>query len=212
MEEIRSELLNLFDGDEAYVNEFLQDVNEKNAMALLRVARSLLVNRSTATEEVEVEAVAEVEAVVEEESVETEETVEEETVAEAVEDAGDTEVEEEGEAVAEDATVEEDVVNYELGAEFVNDLVGSQEFRSVLTAAISEEFAKFSTAFEERMRSVETAVEEEKEWIQDVPKRTKRAIVSYRPRAVKSEENGGVARPESYESIAAETVANIFGD
>lgn len=206
MEEIRSELLNLFDGDEAYVNEFLQDVNEKNAMALLRVARSLLVNRSTATEEVEVEVV------VEEESVETEETVEEETVAETVEDAGDTEVEEAGEAVAEDATVEEEVVNYELGAEFVNDLVGSQEFRSVLTAAISEEFAKFSTAFEERMRSVETAVEEEKEWIQDVPKRTKRAIVSYRPRAVKSEENGGVARPESYESIAAETVANIFGD
>lgn len=207
MEEIRSELLNLFDGDEAYVDEFLQDVNEKNAMALLRVARSLIVNRSTAT----AEDVVVGEEVIEEESVETEETVEEETVAEVEEVHEADETEEEVEVVEVEA--EEEVVNYELGPDFVNDLVGSQEFRSVLTAVISEEFSKFSTAFEERMRSVETAVVEEKEWIQDVPVRTKRAIVSYRPRSENGNNGtGNVKQPQSYEDIASETVANIFGD
>lgn len=212
MEQIRSELLDLFDGDEAYVDEFLQGVSEKNAMALLRVARSLVVNRSTQSAETEEESVEEVEE--DADSVEAEETVEEsveEDTGEAEEEVeANAEVEEEEEVEEETEEAEEEVVNVELGETFVRDLVGSPEFRSILTAAISEEFSKFTAAFEERMRSVEETVEEEREWIQDVPKRTKRAVVSYRPRAEQNE-GAGNSQPESYEDIAAATIDNIFG-
>lgn len=179
-QELRNKLLDLFDGNEGDVDEFLQTVAQANDVATTRISRSI---QDAVNEEVveEVEREVEEEAAVEEEEVEQEEIVE---------------------AEAEEVT---EVTEVELGETFVRDLVSSQEFADALTAVLNERLGKI----EQRMNKLETVQEENQEWLDDIPAvAKKRTVVSYRPRSVAV--NSGTPEQVTYADLAANTINEIF--
>lgn len=196
--DLRNALLELYPED--LVDEFLDRVATANQSAMTRIARAKTV---VSTEETPVEE--EVERTVEAEVVE-------EVVAEVIEEVvEEVEQEVEQEVEAEELVEEEEDTVIELGETFVADLVGSQEFMAALRSAIQPIIDEFKRELIGRMTVVEETVKEEREWVQDKPARTKRAVVSYRAQnAPDVAVEAPVAR--TYKDIAAENVNKIFGE
>jgi hypothetical protein len=183
-DELRNTLLELFPKNETFVDEFLARVDSANEVATTRIARAKVVRN-----------------VVEEEVVAEETTVEEEEV-----------VEEEVEAV-EETTVEDEPISVELDETFVADLVGSEEFRSALSAIVTNAVNEVRAEFEQRFRSLTEVVETQQELLEDVPARTKRAVVSYRPTSMATQPevvSGGNNVQRTYGEIANESISEIF--
>jgi hypothetical protein len=201
-EELRAKLLELFEGDEANVSEFLEKVSGANDIAMTRISRS--------TEEVVLETVPEAEVVAEEVLVpETEVEVERETIEETVQE--------------EEVQAEVETLEIELGENFVRELLGSEEF----VEAFGNLFAQKLSEITERMNKLEAeqkvtrsqvaetqeSVLETREWVEDVPAVTtkKRAVVSYRPRSeITTTDAEGHTLQRSYAELADETINNIF--
>lgn len=207
--DIREQLIELFKGDEEFVNDFLNGVNASNEETKSRIKRALADENSTEVlvEEVVEEVVAEVEDAVEEVVVEDE--------VEATEEVEEVVAETEVEAV-EDEAVEDEVIEVELGESFIADLVGSDEFRSIVGNLISEAVSEVEARYEEQLRQAEQKLEDAQEWVADVPVRTKRAKVSFRPRQAQAvaTSNGvasGVAVQEEILTMA-ETAENSVND
>lgn len=196
-QDLRNALLELYPED--LVDEFLDRVTAANQSAMTRIARAKTV---VSTEETPVEEVVErtVEDVVED-VVEVEEVQEVEAVV----------VEETEQEVEAEEPVEEQDTVIELDETFVADLVGSPEFEAALRTAIQPIIDEFKQELIGRMTVVEETVKEEREWVQDKPARTKRAVVSYR---AQNAPDVVVEAPvtRTYKDIAAENVNKIFGE
>jgi hypothetical protein len=186
--ELRKRLLELFDGNEPQIDEFLRTVEQANLSASGRISRSI---EDAVTEEV-----------VEEVQAEQVEQVEEEVQAEEVQ-AEEAEV---IEVQTEEATEETEIV---LGETFVRDLFSSEEFQNALSSALNERLGRL----EQRINALQVEQEQTREWVEDVPvaaKTKRRAVVSYRPRAVAAEANGSSEQHKTYADRAAETISEIF--
>jgi ABC-type proline/glycine betaine transport system ATPase subunit len=129
----------------------------------------------------------------------TDETVEEEEAEEEAE-----EEEENADLVEGDQEAEEDSdVQIVLDEDFVTDLVRSDEFTNAMREVVDGIFAEFKAEMDERFRGLE-------ERSVDVPTRTRRAVVSYRPREATQEAAPVNEGKRSFADIAAENVSDIF--
>jgi len=192
LEELRAALLDLY-ADESLVDEFLDTVNAANRTATTRIARATAPVEET-TDETPGEESVEPEAEVVEEVERSVETVE---------------VEEEEAVEAEEVEVEEETV-IELDETFVSDLVASDAFAEVLERSVAKLIDKKIEEVNLKIRALEEA---ETEWVQDTPARTKKAVVSFRPRAVNpvavAGDEGGT---RSLQDIAKANINEIFGE
>jgi hypothetical protein len=195
---LRDALLDLVD-DEGLVDDFLHRVDEANEVAATRIARSTDTSTETPGEVVEEEEEEEEEEDETEESEETEETEESEEEESEVEE---TEEEEE----------EVDEVQIILDDNFVTDLARSTEFQAAVATAVEVEINRLRTELENRFRALEETVEEEREWNQDVPARTKRAIVSFRARTtVEGDDDAAVSNGHTtHADVAESSISEIF--
>jgi hypothetical protein len=201
---LRDALLDLVD-DEGLVDDFLHRVDEANEVAATRIARSTDTSTETPGEVVEEEEEEEEEEDETEENEETEETEENEEEESEVE-----ETEEEEEVETEEEEVDE--VQIILDDNFVTDLARSTEFQAAVATAVEVEINRLRTELENRFRALEETVEEEREWNQDVPARTKRAIVSFRARTtVEGDDDAAVSNGHTtHADVAESSISEIF--
>ena len=212
--DIREELNELFNNDTEFVNKFLDGVNAGNDEALSRIARALTDENST--QAVVEEIVDEVEVVEEVVTEEVEEVVAEVEATEVVEV-----VTEEVEVEVTEDVVEDEVIEVELGETFIADLVGSDEFRSIVGELINTAVSEVEARYEEQIRQANKATEDAQEWVSDVPARTRRAVASFRPRSNKQQvavASNGVATSTAVQTeiltmteTAKNSVDDIFG-
>ena len=121
------------------------------------------------------------------------------------------------EETVESTSEEEDdgAIELELDESFISDLVGSDEFGTAIRSIVTSIVATAVKDIDTKLRSLETTVAESSEWQNDIPTRTKRAVVSYRPRNTDGVvETAGETEQENrtYESVAEESLNDIFGD
>lgn len=134
----------------------------------------------------------------------TDETVEEEEAEEEAEEEEAENEEENADLVEGDQEAEEDSdVQIVLDEDFVTDLVRSDEFTNAMREVVDGIFAEFKAEMDERFRGLE-------ERSVDVPTRTRRAVVSYRPREATQEAAPVNEGKRSFADIAAENVSDIF--
>jgi hypothetical protein len=194
---LRDALLDLVD-DEGLVDDFLHRVDEANEVAATRIARSTDTSTETPGEVVE----------------EEEEEEEEEDETEENEETEETEENEEEESEVEETEEEEEVdeVQIILDDNFVTDLARSTEFQAAVATAVEVEINRLRTELENRFRALEETVEEEREWNQDVPARTKRAIVSFRARTtVEGDDDAAVSNGHTtHADVAESSISEIF--
>jgi hypothetical protein len=185
--ELRSALLDLFPGDDLFVDEFLSRVNATNREASTRIARAVI-------------------------GVETEEVVEG-TGGEAVEEVVETEeaVEAEDNVEVDEAEI---VLGETFVSDLVNSDPFKAAMRAALEDALEDALGSLRSEFERRFRSLEAEKEvaenDDRAWKQDKPARVTRKVVSYRPSTtVDSVIEGN--KPRTLEQIAKDSVSEIFG-
>ena len=201
---LRDTLLELLP-DEALVDEFLNRVDETNAIAATRIARSVADSTDTPGEDVE-DVAEEVE-----EDVATEEETEEIEETEEVVEQEETEEEEVVEEIEEVVEENEDEdIEIVLDENFVSDLARSAEFQAAVNTAVDARIEQLRAEFQAQFQALETEVEEERQWRQDVPARRKRATVSYRAREVAEDGEPVETKPATYAEIANDSVSQIF--
>lgn len=186
-DELRDVLLEAIE-DENLVDEFFDRVEKANEAAQTRIARA-----NTTVESTDEEAPAD-------------EAVDEEVVVdEAIEDDVE-EIEEEIEE--EEEEIEEEDLEIVLDETFVHDLATSQEFVDAVRTAVEHVLDGFKNDLENRFRAIEEEQEQEREWTQDKPVRTKRAV--YRPREKADVNTTAVVVKNTLEETANDSLDEIF--